>query len=80
MSSVPELKANWQAAQAAADIAYSTHLSASRAAAISWGGNGRINGASYSARQAWQDADRVADDAYAAYASANNTERSAATV
>lgn len=79
MNTDPKLKANWQAAQAAADKAYATHLSASRQAAISWGGNGRINDAAYTARQDWKDADRIADVAYAAYPSHTNTERSAPT-
>lgn len=68
MPTVHELKTNWQAAQAAADSAYASHLSANGQAAISWGGNGQIKGAAYTAMLAWREADRVADLAYAAYA------------
>ena len=79
VNTAPDLKADWQAAQAAADKAYATHLSADRQAAISWGGNGQLKDAAYTASDAWKEGDRVADLAYAAYASTKNTERSAAT-
>ena len=80
MSTTSELIARWQAAQAAADRAYASHLFASRQASISWGGNGQVIDAAHTASQAWKDADRVADLAFAAYTNACDAAACAATV
>lgn len=80
MATVVELKAIWQTAQAAADKAYGTYLKASGQAALSWGGDGQVIGASYAARQAWKAADQLADLAFETYLSARDAVLGASSV
>lgn len=80
MATVAELKTNWQTAQAAADKAYATYLRASGQAALSWGGDGQVIGASYAARKAWKAADQLADLAFEAYQSARDAALCASSV